>query len=480
MRIQDDIIKKILKTTTVSRDALPYTEVFESLYEQFKIETDQSISRHNVWLEILRVCKKGGQKGKVHGISPPIISNPQQTLLWDVVKKISDCDNLPYSTDFISLYDTFKKRAGFELSKHEFWRLVSNHRKGIIRDEMNLHLEKSKESACLAVEVYNKPLVKFRSAAYIVLMNIAWTSLFHAIFFKRGVKPFYKDDSAEYIIIDGDKKAWELGECLEEYYGGICSPIRNNLEFFIGLRNKIEHRSMPELDMNIFGQCQAMLFNFETMLSQEFGLGNSINDNLALALQFSHSSWKEQSEAIKRLHRPLVKNVQEYINKFQSCLSEDVLSSLEYSYKFFLIPKVCNQNSSDSIAVEFIKYDPSNPEKMKDYEHLVAMIKPKMVSVQNANDLTAGAVCRVILPRLKELYGEKTKFSASSHHVRAWKFYKIRPAKKSKDPTVTDTRYCHYDMPHKDYVYTEKWVNYLLEEFSNAEKFKEVIIYKGS
>lgn len=428
IRIQDDTIKKILRTTTANRDALPYTDAFDSLYGKFKIEIGQSISRHNVWLEILRVCKKGGQKGKVSGISPPVISNPQQTILWDVVKKISNCDNLPYSTDFINLYDTFKKRAGLELSKHEFWRLVSKYRKGIIKDEMNLHLEKSKESACLAVEVYNKALVKFRSAAYIVLMNIAWTSLCHAIFLKRGVKPFYKDDLGKYIIIDSDKKAWELGKCLEEYYGGIHSPIRNNLEFFIGLRNKIEHRSMPELDMNIFGQCQAMLFNFETMLSQEFGLGNSINDNLALALQFSHSSWKEQSEAIKRLHRPLAKNVQEYINKFQSSLSEDVLSSLEYSYKFFLIPKVGNHNSSDSIAIEFVKYNPSSPEKMKDYERLVAMIKPKMVSVQNANDLTAGAVCRVIFPKLKELYGGKTKFSASTHHVRAWKFYKIRPA----------------------------------------------------
>jgi uncharacterized protein DUF3644 len=41
-------------------------------------------------------------------------------------------------------------------------------------------LEKARDSALLAVEVYNKPAVKFKSGGYITLMVIAWTSLFHA------------------------------------------------------------------------------------------------------------------------------------------------------------------------------------------------------------------------------------------------------------------------------------------------------------
>ena len=47
-------------------------------------------------------------------------------------------------------------------------------------------LEKACDSALLAVEVYNKPAVKFKSGGYIALMIIAWTSLFHAIFFRRN------------------------------------------------------------------------------------------------------------------------------------------------------------------------------------------------------------------------------------------------------------------------------------------------------
>ena len=45
-------------------------------------------------------------------------------------------------------------------------------------------LEGSIDAALLAVEVYNKPRTTFRSQAYIVLMIIAWTRLFHAYFNK--------------------------------------------------------------------------------------------------------------------------------------------------------------------------------------------------------------------------------------------------------------------------------------------------------
>jgi hypothetical protein len=54
-------------------------------------------------------------------------------------------------------------------------------------------LEKARDSGTLAVEVYNKPAVKFKSGGYITLMVIAWTSLFHAVFFKRKLKPFLQE-----------------------------------------------------------------------------------------------------------------------------------------------------------------------------------------------------------------------------------------------------------------------------------------------
>ena len=118
-------------------------------------------------------------------------------------------------------------------------------------------LDKARDSALLAVEVYNKPAVKFKSGGFITLMVIAWTALFHAIFYKKKRKPFRKEHG-RFVKIDNDFKHWELAECLAQYYKtDTGNPVRKNLEFFIPLRNQIEHRSMPELDATIFGECHA-------------------------------------------------------------------------------------------------------------------------------------------------------------------------------------------------------------------------------
>jgi len=135
------------------------------------------------------------------------------------------------------------------------------------------HLQKALDSSLLAVEIYNKPAVSFKSSGYyITLMVIAWTALFHAIFFSKRIKPYRKNSKRHYEMVDGDFKHWELSECLRAYYGSdTCNAVRKNLEFFIPLRNRIEHRHLPELDANIFGECQAMLLNFDDMVAQEFG-----------------------------------------------------------------------------------------------------------------------------------------------------------------------------------------------------------------
>ena len=125
----------------------------------------------------------------------------------------------------------------------------------------------------------------------------------------------------------------------------------------VGLRNKIEHRSMPELDHHIFGECQACLFNFEDLLISEFGSKHGMNESLALALQFSNLRTADQSKAIKALQKPLHRSVSNYLEQFRSSLSSDVSQDMRYSYRVFLIPKIANHAQQGDVAVEFVKYD---------------------------------------------------------------------------------------------------------------------------
>ena len=52
---------------------------------------------------------------------------------------------------------------------------------------------KARDSAILSIDIYNRPIAAFRSQGYIVMMIIAWTALFHAIYEMNGTDYFYKD-----------------------------------------------------------------------------------------------------------------------------------------------------------------------------------------------------------------------------------------------------------------------------------------------
>ena len=331
-------------------------------------------------------------------------------------------------------------------------------------------IEKSRESAILAVDIYNKPATKFRSFSFIVLMSIAWTSLFHAIFERQGIKYFYrKSSSNRYIYIDGQKKSWDLSRCINEYFKDHNSPVRENLRFFIGLRNQIEHRFLPALDLDIFGECQALLLNYEKLLTQEFGEYYSLGASLAITLQLLTVDPKWRNKVLKEIQSREYKAVKGYIETFRDLLDDTTWNNFEYNFKVFLFPKIANRQMSADLAVEFIPYDKDKPEEMEKYKKAVAFIKEKQVPVVNPGKLKPGGVSQ----RIKQALG--ITFHPSSHHVRCWKYYKVRPLWNRKSPEKTKIKYCQYDVVHGDYVYTEEWVKFLISELSDVKKRKEVL-----
>ncbi|MGN4982874.1 DUF3644 domain-containing protein [Aeromonas dhakensis] len=93
-------------------------------------------------------------------------------------------------------------------------------------------IHKAKEFALLAVSIYNNPYTEFKTYGFIVNIVIAYTALMHAIFEKRGFDYFHKNQNDELLFIDGEEKAWELSECIDEYWKGIESPEKANIKFF--------------------------------------------------------------------------------------------------------------------------------------------------------------------------------------------------------------------------------------------------------
>jgi hypothetical protein len=336
-------------------------------------------------------------------------------------------------------------------------------------------LEKAWDSAMLAVEIYNKPAVNFKSGGYITLMIIAWTSLFHAIFFRHKIRPFYRKENGRYVKIEGDFRYWELDECLRQYFTtDTGNPVRKNLEFFIPLRNKIEHRSMPELDASIFGECQSMLLNFDEMIEKEFNRKYCLRESLSFSLQLFPSS-NSLVDAVKR--SPETKAIVDFIQQYRSTISPDVISSGKYSFKAFLI-QVANHKSENALPIQFVHYDKLPENDRKQVEQLVAMVKFREVPVANLKVMKASEAAKKVQLALGDTKIQRAKKLVDRFnlavHTACWKKYKARPPAGSPNPEQTDYRYCIYDKMHNDYGFTRAWVDFLVEKLKDKKEFESL------
>ena len=283
------------------------------------------------------------------------------------------------------------------------------------------HLAKAKDACLAAVTNYNRPGTAFRTRTYTVLMVIAWTALFHAVFHRRGKKPWYvaegDDPNVRYQKIDGEPKHWELAEAIRRYYGGEDTPARRNLEFMVALRNKIEHRDHPELDP---------------------------------ALQSSAAT-----------------DLLDFIRQFRAGLPQEVLESSSYSLRVFLVPKLANRAGTADLSVEFVPFDRSRPEEMEGLKKVAALIKEKHVPVASSGLMKPGEVVRKL--------AEGLPFQVTMHtHTQAWRVYGVRPGTDAEDPRDTRSQYCLYDDLSGSYGYTQAWVDYLRRKLSDPQEFERV------
>lgn len=326
-------------------------------------------------------------------------------------------------------------------------------------------LDSSIDSALLAVEIYNKPRTTFRSEGYITMMIMAWTRLFHAHFNATIGDRYYYKSKGRYEVIDGEKKTWELGTCIKKY-GQLEAAVESNLRFFIRLRNKIEHRHIEkrEVDTLIFGECQALLFNYESYLIKFFGGDYSINEALVYSLQFSQIRTQQQEKANKSALSKDLSEIVSFVEKYRNTLDDNVFNSQEYSIKLIQIPKISNTNRADA-AVEFVRWDQLSEEDKAAYDQLTVIIKDKTVKIEAANvgKLKPTEVVRRVNA------GLNGKLITSNLHVTLYKIFSARPPNGADDPFDTIAEFCLYDEVHNDYVYQDEWVNFLINFMQSTQ-----------
>ncbi|MEC7642866.1 DUF3644 domain-containing protein [Idiomarina sp.] len=344
----------------------------------------------------------------------------------------------------------FKVSGVAYLSKKEF-RAIHSQKLTQLEDqsEQGKLIKKAKEFALLAVSTYNNPFTHFKTHGFIVDLVIAYTALFHAIFEKRGIEYFYKKKDGTPKLIDGQKKAWELTACIKEYWGSINTAEKANLELLIGLRNKIEHRSLPELDLMVAGYCQSSLSNFEEILINEFGDNHSLMANLAIAMQLTRTATAAQEDALKKFQAGNYKVVRDYIEQYNHALPDDIAKSQKYRLNVYLIPNIEKNKNKADLAVTFVKAEDLTADELAAYEQGIALIK----GLESPYKYRPGQV----VEQVKKVH---PNFNMT-RHTDAWKKHKARPARPKKEHK---NEYCGYVSGFDGYLYSQKWVDLLIAE----------------
>jgi len=385
----------------------------------------------------------GPRYGVQYALDPDDI--PPATGRWTKRELIYLPDQLPTGPDFLQAVERFR-----------LWSTL---------------FEKARESALLAVETFNRPTASFRTGAYTTLMIIAWTSLLLALIVRERDDPYEYDEQGNRLpVTGGGFRFIGIHTCVERYFWTKDSGITSNLELFIRLRNGIEHADVPGLEEKIFGEAQALLINFERILTTEFGKRFALVQGLAFPITFSYTAPEKRMEAMKRTLSAGQRSVFDFVDAYRSSLTAEMLGSAGYAFRVFMIPRTVNHPGNADVAIQWIDTTSDDPETIAVAdEHIAALLRLKHVEVANRGRYKPGDVAKIVQRVLGRVFDDSFHHSKACKALGAWK-----SGARPQQATDCDNRYCCYDETFRACTYTKAWVKLLTQELADPEKQREV------
>jgi hypothetical protein len=326
-------------------------------------------------------------------------------------------------------------------------------------------LQASKSEALLAVDLYNRSGKERQLEAFIVHMSIAWLKLLQARFERDGLEIYIRDSKGRrQRTRDGDWLTKPLQVMAAEQFGD-HDPRRTNLEFFVSLRNKIEHRYERDIAVLVAGKTQALLLNYERLLVDTFGSTESLGDQLRFPL-FVSSVTDDAVAALKAVRRRVPRAVLEYIQDFDVNLDPDIATDHQYDFRIYLVPKTGAKTDAD-VAMSFVRIEELTGEQRALMEQVQTVIREKEVPVSDLGALLPGQVAQRVQAGIGRRFNQY-------EHLCAWRHYGVRPETNSPNPARTKSEFCRYNPTFRQYVYTEAWVRYLTRKLSDPLEYEAV------
>lgn len=113
-----------------------------------------------------------------------------------------------------------------------------------------------------------RPTSVFRAGAFSMLFVAVWNSVAIAILQRDGGEWRELDEDGEVVRVHGGvERARETGDLVGAALPGVDrAGLRQNVDFWVELRNAVAHRFLPALDVMVIPHAQAGVLNFEDVL----------------------------------------------------------------------------------------------------------------------------------------------------------------------------------------------------------------------
>ena len=332
-----------------------------------------------------------------------------------------------------------------EIKRYKYEKSLVDLKSGLspICDE---RLFRSREAMVAAVEIFNSPTMLFKVQIFPVLSQIAWTYLLHEYYDRSGVD-----------IIDANGNSLLLSQMLNREDCPLERDVKKNLTAVKTLRDNVEHKILSSIGRSYWPLFQANCLNFDQTIRKLFGENSGLRDSLSIALQFAKMDIDQLSELQAYDLTPQIEAIDQAIEEAAGITgSEGPNYQFKVSYHFAKATKgdshiVFSQNNAESkskknVLTQKVVGDELWPFRVSD---VIAMVRE----------------------------GGNPDFN-SHHHQLAWKKFGARPRGNAKNPADCKKDYCHYHAAHKDYTYSQKWVDLLLNVASDPNEFESLKQYK--
>ena len=145
---------------------------------------------------------------------------------------------------------------------------------------INALLEKSEEAYLLALEIVNKPTIKYRTEGFCFFVCNAWELLLKAFIIRR------ENDINAINFKHNPNQTLGLMECIEKVFTSTTDYTKANLNYIREIRNKSTHSFLPEYDFTFASVFQRCVSNYNMFVRKhfpEFPLNKQVSAFVALS-----------------------------------------------------------------------------------------------------------------------------------------------------------------------------------------------------